>query len=111
MAAHRAVAVYAYREAVGHLERCLRVQEVLDPDDKARRCDLLLALGEALRPAGEAQRALDTAAAEALVLAEGLGDRGRGSAACRVAFYSVLQRGGLTGLAGPEASRWSELAD
>ena len=40
--------VYAYGEAASHLERCLAVQEVLDPDDKAKRCDLLLALGEAL---------------------------------------------------------------
>ncbi|MFQ5880212.1 MAG: AAA family ATPase, partial [Dehalococcoidia bacterium] len=40
MAARRAMAVYAYGEAVRHLERCLDVQEVLDPDDKAKRCDL-----------------------------------------------------------------------
>ena len=58
LAAQRALSVYAYGEAVRHLEQALEVQEVLDPDDKAKRCDLLLALGEALLPAGEPLRAL-----------------------------------------------------
>ena len=53
MAARRATAVYAYWEGVGHLERCLQVQEVLDPDDREKRCDLLLALGDTLGLAGE----------------------------------------------------------
>lgn len=57
MAAERAMGVYAYGEAAGHLERCLQVQEVLAPDDKARRCDLLLVLSDALMPAGESLRA------------------------------------------------------
>ena len=49
MAARRAMGVYAYGEAVGHLERCLQVHEVLSPDPstgsgqaEAKRCDLLL---------------------------------------------------------------------
>ena len=52
MAAQRATAVYAYGEGVGHLESCLQIQEVLDPDDNEKRCDLLLALGDALILAG-----------------------------------------------------------
>ena len=79
LAAQRALAVYAYGEAVRHLEQALEVQEVLDPDDKAKRCDLLLALGEALLPAGEPTRAVDEVAPEALELAEALGDRRRAS--------------------------------
>ena len=42
-AAWRAMAVYAYGEAVRHLEQALDVQEVLDADETAKRCDLLLA--------------------------------------------------------------------
>ena len=34
--------VFAYSEAVRHLEQALRTQEVLDPDDQTKRCDLLL---------------------------------------------------------------------
>ena len=56
MAGQRATAVFAYAEGVRHLERCLQVQEVLDPDDKDKRCDLLLALGQALVLAGEPRR-------------------------------------------------------
>jgi hypothetical protein len=37
MAARRAMSVVDYREASRLLERCLQVQEVLDPDDKAKR--------------------------------------------------------------------------
>jgi hypothetical protein len=47
MAAKKAIDVYAYGEAVRLLEQALKVQEVLDPEDKAKRCDLLLALGPA----------------------------------------------------------------
>ena len=51
--AQRATAVFDYQEGVGHLERCLQVQEVLAPTtgsgqapkDKGKRCDLLLGLG------------------------------------------------------------------
>ena len=66
LAAQRAMTVFAYGEAVRHLEQALEVQEVLDPDDKAQalrparwrwRRDLV--------PAGEAEAALDMAADEA----------------------------------------------
>jgi predicted ATPase len=36
MAAKRAVDVYAYGEAIRLLEQAIKVQEILDPDDKAR---------------------------------------------------------------------------
>ncbi|MCJ7810720.1 MAG: protein kinase, partial [Dehalococcoidia bacterium] len=56
MAAKRATDVYAYGEAVRLLEQALKVQEVLDFEDKAKRCDLLLALGDVLLLAGETRR-------------------------------------------------------
>ena len=84
LAAQRALAVYAYGEAVRHLEQALQAQEVLDPDDDAKRCDLLLALGEALGPAGEPLRAAEDVAPQALELAERLDDRtGRSGPAWR----------------------------
>jgi len=43
LAAERASAVYAHSEAAELYRRALDVQEVLDPDDHAKRCDLLLA--------------------------------------------------------------------
>ena len=48
MAAKRATDVYAYGEAVRLLDQAIKVQKVLDPDDKAKACDLLLALCGAL---------------------------------------------------------------
>src|SRR2546423_1727050 len=65
LAAQRATSVYAYAEAASHLERCLAVQEILDPDDKAKRCSLLLRLGEAMIPSGEPLRAAEGAISEA----------------------------------------------
>src|SRR3989442_11732369 len=100
------MSVYAYGEAVRHLDGALKAQEVLDPDDRVRRCDLLLALGEALLPAGEAKRALDSAAPQALELAEALGDRQRASRACGIAGRSFSQAGTVTSAtseAGPSA--------
>jgi tetratricopeptide (TPR) repeat protein len=110
LAAQRAMSVYAYGEAVRHLEGALKAQEVLDPDDRVRRCDLLLELGEALLPAGEARRALDVAATQALELAEALGDSRRASRACRIALN--YNRGiGPMATGTPEADRWANVAD
>ena len=48
MAAHRAAEVYAYGESVRLLEQTIKVQQVLDPEDKAKLCDLWLDLCDAL---------------------------------------------------------------
>jgi predicted ATPase len=69
LAAQRAMGVYAYSEAVRHLEQALRAQEVLDADDKAKCCDLLLALGGALVLSGEPLRAASAVAEDAFAIA------------------------------------------
>ena len=98
LAAQRALSVYAYGEAARLLEQALEVQEVLDPDDKARRCDLLLALGEAMMPAGESRVVVEEVAPQAFALAEALGDTGRCSRACNLALA------GLSGYWGPNVA-------
>jgi hypothetical protein len=111
LAAERAMTVYAYGEAARHIEQALAVQEVLDPDDKAKRCDLLLALADALLPAGESSRVVSAIAPEALALAEASGDRERASRACQDALEATL---GLTGAAGSGAEQykyWADAAD
>ncbi len=105
-AALRATAIYAYGEAVRLLEQALQAQEVLDPDDRTNRCDLLLALGEALQPTGDAQRAADTVAPEALVLAEKLGDRDRASQACQIALRSMVRSNAGLAWASPGFHEW-----
>ena len=111
MAARQAQSVYAYGEAVRLLEQALQVQEVVEPDDKARRCDLLLALGEALMPAGEPRKVLDSVAPEAFALAEALADRGRASRASQVALEALTRYGAATVIGSPEAGLWVERAD
>jgi tetratricopeptide (TPR) repeat protein len=110
MAAKRATDVYAYGEAVRLLEQALKVQEVLDPDDKAKRCDLLLALGDALILAGEHQRVVNTEAPQALSLAEAIGDNTRASRACMLAGRG-LGHNALNAYASPEAAQWAARAD
>jgi hypothetical protein len=66
MAAKRATAVYAFGEAVRLLEQALGVQEILDPEDKARRCDLLIELGQARLRDHDYQHILDNEAPLAL---------------------------------------------
>jgi hypothetical protein len=112
-AAARAASVYAYPEAASLLEGALAVQEVLDPHDKALRCDLLTELGKVLIEAGEARRALDTALPEAFTLAEAIGDKTRASRACGHAItglrYWASVRMDAWGT--PEAAQWVERAD
>ena len=111
MAAERSMAVYAYGEASRLLEQALQVQEVLDPDDKLKRCDLLLTLGEALMPAGEPKRVMDAIAPEAFTLAEAVSDEARASRACRIAFDAIVRFGSGTMVRTPEWRLWAERAD
>jgi tetratricopeptide (TPR) repeat protein len=110
MAAKRATDVYAYGEAVRLLEQALKVQEVLDPEDKAKRCDLLLALGDVLILAGEHQRVVNTEAPQALSLAEAIGDNMRASRACLLAMWG-LGVYGTNLMTSPEAAQWAARAD
>jgi len=110
LAAERATAVYAYGEAVRHLERALQVQEVLDPDDKAKRCDLLLAFGDALGPAGETLRQLREVAPQAWGLAEAIGDGERAARACLLALQACHRYGMSAMYATPEGRQWLQRA-
>jgi tetratricopeptide (TPR) repeat protein len=110
MAAHRALAVYAYGEAVRLLEQALKVQEVLDPEGKAKRCDLLLAMCDALLLAGETRRIVDIEAPQALSLAEAIADNTRASRACLLAMRGLAIYG-TTWMASPEAAQWAGRAD
>jgi tetratricopeptide (TPR) repeat protein len=113
VAAQRAVSVYAYGEAVRLLEQALNVQRVLDPDDKGKVCDLLLALGDNITVAGEPQRAFNVALQEAFSLAESFGDRARAARACSLAIFSLMTygAGGPASWGTPVAAQWVERAD
>ena len=111
MAAERAMKVFAYGEAARLLEQALQVQEVLDPDDRSKRCDLLLGFGNALVPAGESRRAFEEVAEEALTLAENEGDAVRASRSCLAALSAQMWHArGSTG-ASPEFRVWVDRAD
>ena len=111
LAAQRALAVYAYGEAARHLEQAIAVQEVLDPDDTAKRCDMLLAPGEALLPAGAPARVFETVAPQALALAEAPPDGYRASRACRLALEGLFRYGNVTARATDAYRGWVEKAD
>jgi class 3 adenylate cyclase len=112
-AATRASSVYAYAEAVRLLEQAIEVQKVLDPDNKGKRCDLLVDLADALRLGNQAQRALDGELPEAFSLAESMGDRARASRASTVAWCCIYFSGNftLTSWAGPQAVLWAGRAN
>jgi tetratricopeptide (TPR) repeat protein len=110
MAARRATSVYAYGEAIRLLEQALKVQEVLDPEDKVKRCDLLLALGDVLLLAGQTQRVIDMEAPQALSLAESSADNIRASRACLLAMKGMVIYGTPT-MGTPQAAQWAERAD
>ena len=111
MAAGRAMGVYAYGEAARLLEQALQVKEVLAPDDKTKRCDLLLAWGDALLRAGESGRVFDTVTPEAFALAEAINDRGRLSRTCVMAIDAANRYGSATMWGTPEVRRGAERAD
>jgi DNA-binding CsgD family transcriptional regulator len=110
VAARQAAEVFAYGEAARQLERALVVQDLVDPDDRAKRCDLLLSLGEALYPAGENERVSTHVAPDAFRLAEGIGDRSRAFHASRLALDSLFARGVGYIASRPEYLTWAERA-
>src|SRR5439155_3570052 len=59
-AGEHAMAVVAYEQAAGHFERALQAYGLEERADVPRRCDLLLALGQAQSRAGDAHSARDT---------------------------------------------------
>jgi tetratricopeptide (TPR) repeat protein len=111
MAAKKAADVYAYREAVRLLEQALRVQKVLDPEDKLKLCDLLLALGWARFYNHEYRHILDDEAPAALALAEGMGDTGRACRACLLATFALDGIGSGRAFGTAEAAKWTEAFD
>jgi DNA-binding CsgD family transcriptional regulator len=110
LAARRATEVFAYGEAARQLERALVVQDLVDPDDRCKRCDLLLGLAETLFPAGETDRVITQVAPEAVALAEALGDRVRAFRACRLAVACLYAQGAGIYAAQPAYLTWAERA-
>lgn len=111
MAAQHAMSVYSFGEAARLLERAIRVEDIVAPDDRAKRYDLLLALAKTLIMAGEPDRALDVELPEAFSLAEAMGDRKRASRVCESAFNALYQQGQMVAYSTPTATLWAERAD
>jgi hypothetical protein len=93
LAAKRAMSVYAYSVAVRLLEHALEVQAVLDPAAKTERCDLLLALGEAMHPTDQPSRVAETVASEAFAIAEASQDSPRAARAAIQALDGFFRGG------------------
>jgi tetratricopeptide (TPR) repeat protein len=93
------------------LEQALGVQEILDPGDKARRCDLLLELGGARIYNHEHRRILDDDAPVAMALAEEIGDNQRASQVCLLAVTAISVSGMGPGFGTAEAARWVDAFD
>jgi eukaryotic-like serine/threonine-protein kinase len=108
MAAKRASDVYAYGEAVRSLQQALKVQEILDPGDKAKRCDLLISTCEALLLAGEPRRVLDVEAKAAFALAEDIMSQERAARACSWALWAIVWESAGVSFGTPEAEQWVE---
>jgi DNA-binding CsgD family transcriptional regulator len=110
LAARRASGAFAYGDAARQLERALIVLDLVAPGEGTQRCDLLLALGEALWPAGETERVIEHIAPDALALADAQGDRSRAFRACRMALDCLYAQGAAAITFRPEYLRWAELA-
>ncbi len=111
IAARKAKDVFAYREAVRLLEQALRVQEELDFEDKRKRCDLLLALGDVLINVGESQRFLSEQALQARDLAISMNDNQRISQVCHLVQVALNYFGPSSAYASEQAADWAKLAD
>lgn len=108
MAAERASAVFADAEAARLLQQALQVQEVLDPEDKAKITDLHLLLGYVLAQSGESRHAFQVEAPTALALAQAIGDQERAGSACLLALHAFAWSKSLYAFSSPEFRQWME---
>ncbi|MGE3596702.1 MAG: AAA family ATPase, partial [Dehalococcoidia bacterium] len=110
-----AAAVFAWEEAAAHwqaaLEQLQRRGGANDPAGLALRCDLLLALGEALLSAGAPRRVAEEVASQAFGLAEALEDGRRAWQSCRLALSALVYFGDTLSMTTSEFRRWAERAD
>lgn len=111
MAAHQATTVHAYAEAVRSYEQAIDAQEVLDPDNVVKQCDLLTALGEVLLPAGDPRRSYDVVAPRAMALAEKLDDSQRASRVCQSAILAMGRFGYGSVGSDPAYRAWIDRVD
>jgi len=111
MAAKRATDVYAYGEAVRLLEQAIKVQEILDPEDKVKRCDLLLAICDASLFIPDHRRIIEVEAPVCFSLAESIGDNSRASQVCVKAIYAIFCQSPVNYFMMPEFSEWAHRAD
>ena len=93
-AGEQATAMLAHEEAAIHYARALEVLDRLHPNAAQRRCELLLALGEARVRAGEQPEA-DAALREAATLARHLQDGGLLARAAIGASGRYVQQSGV----------------
>jgi DNA-binding CsgD family transcriptional regulator len=89
----------------------LHLQEAIDSNDKAKCCDLLLALGDALLPAGEPLRSAQDIAPRAFALAEVLDERQQASRACRIVLEGLRMYGARAAFGSATFRLWAERAD
>ena len=109
MAAKRATDVYAYGEAARMLDQTLKVQRVLDPEDKVRLCDLELDLSDVLLEVPDLRLILESEAPAAFSLAESLADDSRAARACVAAVFALANQGGA--YSSPEMVEWVRRID
>ena len=110
-AAERSTSVYAFGEAARLLEQAAAVHEVLAPDDTSKRCDLLLALCDALLAADEPSRVEAEVAEEAFVLSEALDDADRAARACMAGMEGLLFVAYVPAIQRPRGREWVSRLD
>jgi DNA-binding CsgD family transcriptional regulator len=95
-AARRALAVHAFADGARIARRAIDSFQRAGTEDRERRCELLLLLGDALNHTGQPRIAIDDALEKAFTLAEAAGDRSRALRACLLARegLQLMHQGG-----------------
>jgi hypothetical protein len=111
LSAKKASDRYAYNEAVQLLEQAKSAQDILDPEDKDKKLDILILLGDALINAGNPRQFLDDESQQAFSIAESLDDKKRAAKVCRLAMIALEFYGWGPAFGAAEAAEWAERAD
>ena len=106
-----AASVSAWGEAIGHFEGALEAMESANVPDPQRRCQVLLALGESLAGAGDAQKLFAVTAPETFALAMTLGAKEQATRVAVLAIQGMDMQFEAMAFTRPDYREWAERLD
>jgi len=110
LSSQKALSIFAYGEAANLLDRAIKIQRELRPENKIELCDLMISRADSLIMDGKVRQVLTDELPKAWSLADSLKDDERCCRICQLALSATVYMGWGPAFATKEAMEWAERA-